>query len=148
MEDYLPNVRRLIRNLRAKILDKKFLVMREVREADKLKNDLEIIFGRYNKLENEDFLIVDTVFKNYDTNDKKEILIEDLLNKVGGKLMTMVDRALESENFEELHPVPRLSDSKHLPPFIAVHKQASNTENAMRMTHDGNFSPNITQPLT
>lgn len=94
--DSQPAVKRLVRNLRARVLSKEFLELGAVRGPEDLKRELERVFAQFPKPESEDFLIVDTIYKNLNTNNQNEILVQDLLEKVSGDLERLVARAIDA----------------------------------------------------
>ena len=103
MKDKIVSVRILIKNLKNRIFKENFSLAKghEIRNLEKLQSDLEKIFGNFH-LKNSDFIILNTYFQNYDTNNKKEMSLGNILEKVGGKIIKMVDIVLkDDEEFNE-----------------------------------------------
>lgn len=95
-KEKIPSIAKLIKNLNNKIFDEKFTLYREGegRDMNRLKRDLENIFGKFDSLKNSDFVILNTYFNNQETTDKKNSL-DQVLNWVTDKIINIVDNAIE-----------------------------------------------------
>ena len=65
-----------------------------------MKRELKNIFGKYENLQNSDFVILNTYFNNYDSQDP-ENSIDNILQKVTNKMMEIVDKVIEEDESEE-----------------------------------------------
>lgn len=91
-KEKLPYVRKFIKDLRSKIFADEFTLFKEGenRNIDHLKRELKNIFGKYDNLNNSDFVILNTYFNNYDSSDNKAS-INNVLQKVTNKIINIVD---------------------------------------------------------
>ncbi len=105
-QEKIPQVRRLIRELRSKIFDDNFTLFKgaQSKNISNLHKELEKIFGRFDNLKNSDYIILNTYFKNYDTNHQRELSMQNVLSKVTNKLIHMVNNVLSVNEEEESTP--------------------------------------------
>ena len=101
--EHIPHIKKLIRNLSAKIFSEKFSLFsdKQNKNMENLQRELEKIFGRYNNLKNSDYFILNTVFQNYDSRNNNELSMDNVLDKVSSKLLNMVDNVLGGEESSE-----------------------------------------------
>ena len=103
VKDRITSIKILVKNLKSKIFKENFSLAQnnENRNLEKLQVDLGKIFGNFH-LKNSDFIILNTFFQNYDTNNEKEMSLGNVLEKVGGKIIKMVDIVLnELDEYNE-----------------------------------------------
>lgn len=102
--EYVPHVRRLIRNLRERIFNEKFSILKgkESRNIENLKQELEKIFDKYANLENSDYFLLNACFKNAEVNADNELTIDNVLDKVTNKIVGLVNKVLlEDSDFSD-----------------------------------------------
>lgn len=104
IEDSKPGVKRMVKALRDKIFSEGFNIHREIKSADKVKEDLARIFTKFGKLENEDLMILDTIYKNYNSNDNCELQLDNVLGVFAEKLSKIATSGISDESVEVLDP--------------------------------------------
>ena len=110
IEDSKPGVKRMVKSLKDKIFSEGFNIHREIKSADKVKEDLVRIFTKFGKLENEDLMILDTIYKNYNSNDNCELQVENVLGVFAEKLSKIATSGISDESVEMLDPKAMQND--------------------------------------
>lgn len=102
--EYVPHVKRLVKSLKEKIFDEKFSILKgnDSRGINNLKDELQKIFKKYQNLENSDYFLLSTCFKNAEINADNELTIDNVLDRVSNKIVGMVNKVLlEDSDFDE-----------------------------------------------
>lgn len=102
--EYVPHVKRMIKNLREKIFNEKFSILKgkESRNVENLKLELQKIFERYQNVENSDYFLLSACFKNAEITADNELTIDNVLDRVSNKIVAMVNKVLlEDSDFDD-----------------------------------------------
>ncbi len=93
--EYVPKVKKLIRNLKEKVLDDKYSVFKEDEaKLENLSQQLHGVFQNFDNLQNRDIVILGTIFNNFNKTERGSVGLSNMLENVGEKIEKMMDRVL------------------------------------------------------
>lgn len=97
--EFRPGVRKLIRELKEIIFSDRFSITmnRDAKNLEKLKDELEKLFNKFERLENSAYLILDTVFKNYDSGNRRDTAVENATSNIANKLDQMFETGINEK---------------------------------------------------